>query len=338
MPYDKHKWYIDHTSPGTAHIYGIENFVKSFQTRYQQVEIADSEFFGRLLILDGKVQSAEYDEYIYHEALVHPAMLMGPVPRRVLVIGGGEGATLREVLKHPSIEELIMVDLDQEVVELCRKHLRSWHQGSFDDKRVELFFMDAREYLEKANGTWHQGSFDDKRVELFFMDAREYLEKANGSFDVIISDVPEPVEQGPAVKLFSTQFFELIKANLTEKGTFALQAGDCSLPFIDSHSAINNTINKIMPCVLPYRAFVPSFNTEWGFILASPSNMQLPALEQFNQMIAERKMDLYFFDGETAKAMFSLPLNLRKRLNEETKVIDDQSPLTVYQPKSDGGY
>jgi len=310
MPYDKHKWYIDHTSPGTAHIYGIENFVKSFQTRYQQVEIADSEFFGRLLILDGKVQSAEYDEYIYHEALVHPAMLMGPVPRRVLVIGGGEGATLREVLKHPSIEELIMVDLDQEVVELCRKHLRSWHQGSFDDKRVELFFMDAREYLEKANG----------------------------SFDVIISDVPEPVEQGPAVKLFSTQFFELIKANLTEKGTFALQAGDCSLPFIDSHSAINNTINKIMPCVLPYRAFVPSFNTEWGFILASPSNMQLPALEQFNQMIAERKMDLYFFDGETAKAMFSLPLNLRKRLNEETKVIDDQSPLTVYQPKSDGGY
>jgi len=310
MPYDKHKWYIDHTSPGTAHIYGIENFVKSFQTRYQQVEIADSEFFGRLLILDGKVQSAEYDEYIYHEALVHPAMLMGPVPRRVLVIGGGEGATLREVLKHPSIEELIMVDLDQEVVELCRKHLRSWHQGSFDDKRVELFFMDAREYLEKANG----------------------------SFDVIISDVPEPVEQGPAVKLFSTQFFELIKANLTEKGTFALQAGDCSLPFIDSHSAINNTINKIMPCVLPYRAFVPSFNTEWGFILASPSNMQLPALKQFNQMIAERKMDLYFFDGETAKAMFSLPLNLRKRLNEETKVIDDQSPLTVYQPKSDGGY
>jgi len=100
MPYEEHKWFIEHTSPATAHMFGVENFVRSFRTNYQQVEIADTSVFGRILILDGKIQSSAFDEYIYHEALVHPAMLMCPNPRRVLVIGGGEGATLREVLKH----------------------------------------------------------------------------------------------------------------------------------------------------------------------------------------------------------------------------------------------
>ncbi len=302
MPSEKHKWYIDQTSRGTAHMYGIEYYIKSLQTQYQQVEIADTEFFGRILILDGKVQSAENDEYIYHEALVHPAMLICPSPRRVLVIGGGEGATLREVLKHPDVEQLIMVDLDQEVVKLCREYLSRWHQGSFDDKRVELIYMDARKYLEKEKNT----------------------------FDVIISDVPEPVEQGPALKLFTTQYFELIKGCLAEKGVFALQAGDSSLPFIESHSAINNTIIRVMPFVQPYRSFVPSFNTEWGFILASAYPSQLPPADEFNQLIADRNLDLHYFDGETAGAMFALPKDMRRRLEEETTVIDDRNLLTIY--------
>ncbi len=302
MPSEKHKWYIDHTSPGTANMYGIENYLKSLKTQYQQVEIADTEFFGRILILDGKVQSSEYDEYMYHEALVHPAMLMCPAPRHVLVIGGGEGATLREVLKHPAVEKLVMVDLDQEVVELCMEYLKRWHQGSFDDKRVEILYMDARKYLEKVNE----------------------------HFDVIISDVPEPVEQGPALKLFTTQYFRLIKSRLAEKGIFSLQAGDSSLPFIESHSAIYNTIKEVMPFVLTYRAFVPSYNTEWGFILAAPYSAQLPSSEGFNQLIAERNLNLYYFDGSTADSMFSLPRDMRKRLKEETKIIDDQDLLTIY--------
>ncbi len=302
MPSEKHKWYIDHTSPGTAHIYGIENYIRSFQTRYQQVEIADTEMFGRLLFLDGKVQSAESDEYIYHEALVHPAMLMHPAPRRVLVIGGGEGATLREVLKYQSVEELIMVDLDKEVVENCRKYLESWHQGSFNDNRVTLYFMDAREYLENENG----------------------------AFDVIISDVPEPVEEGPALKLFTNQYFELIKSRLSEKGMFSLQAGDTSMPFIASHSAINNTLNKVMPFVRPYRAFVPSYNTEWGFILSAPAEMELPSTSLFDKLVEERKLELQYFDGETARAIFALPKDMRKRLEEETRVIDDNHLMPIY--------
>lgn len=302
MPSEKHKWYFDHTSPGTAHLYGIDKYIKSFQTEFQQVEIADTELFGRILFLDGKVQSAESDEYIYHEALVHPAMLMHPAPRRVLVIGGGEGATLRETLKHQTVEQLIMVDLDREVVEHCREYLKSWHQGSFDDGRVTIYYQDAREYLEQ--------------------------EKVK--FDIIISDVPEPVEEGPALKLFTTQYFELIKERLSKNGLFALQAGDTCLPFIESHSAINNTLNKVMPFARPYRAFVPSYNTEWGFILTAPFETALPDADAFDRLVEERMLDLRYFDGETARAMFAIPKDMRKYLSRETRVIDDNNLLSIY--------
>ncbi|MFO7952408.1 MAG: polyamine aminopropyltransferase [Bacillota bacterium] len=302
MAIEKHKWYIDYTSPATAHIYGIDNYIKSYKTDYQQVEIADTDLFGRILVLDGKVQSAETDEYIYHEALVHPPMLMSPAPKRVLVAGGGEGATLREILKHPDLEELVMVDLDRQVVELCKEYLTSWHRGSFDDKRVKLHFMDARKYIEEGKEP----------------------------FDVIISDIPEPVEEGPALKLFTIQFYETLKKSLNPGGVLALQAGDTSRPFIETYSALNKTIRQVMPLVCPYRAFVPSFNTEWGFILASPEERSLPEPETIDNLIKTRNLGLRFFDGETYTGMFNLPKDIRKILSEETRIIDDSNLITIY--------
>ncbi len=302
MPSEEHKWFIEHTSPGTAHMFGVVNFLKSLKTKYQQIEVADTDIFGRILILDGKIQSAESDEYIYHEALVQPAMLLNPAPRRVLVIGGGEGATLREVLKHSLVEELVMVDLDQQVVDICRELLPSWHQGSFEDQRLKLFYMDARDFLE----------------------SKEQL------FDVIISDVPEPVESGPALKLFTRQYFELVKKRLAPQGLLALQAGDYGLPFIDAHSSIYNTIRQVMPFVQSYRAFVPSFNTEWGFIVASIDQTYLLAPEKIDLLIKERNINLKYFDGETYKSIFALPKDIRKLLAEENKVIDDQNIITIY--------
>ncbi|MCJ7806262.1 MAG: fused MFS/spermidine synthase [Clostridia bacterium] len=302
MPNEEYKWFVEHTSPGTTHSFGVKSILKNFRTKFQQVEIVDTVSFGRALILDGKIQSSEYDEYIYHEALVHPVMLMCPDPRCVLVIGGGEGATLREVLRHPMVEKLVMVDLDQEVVEHCQEYLANWHQGSFEDRRVELVYADARDYLKK-NSTL---------------------------FDVIISDVPEPVEQGPALKLFTKQYFNLIKKHLSGKGVFSLQAGDYSLPYIDAHCAIYNTIQQAIPFVRSYRAFVPSFNTEWGFIIASSQLGKLPSPDQFDKLIETMNLSLKYFDGETSSGMFSLPRDIRKRLKEETRVIDDQNLLTIY--------
>jgi len=110
------------------------------RTKYQKVICFSNEYLGKTLFLDEKIQSAQIDEYVYHEALVHPSLLVHPSPKEVLVIGGGEGATIREVLRHPSIQNVTMVDIDEELVEICQKYLPEWSDGAFDDMRTDLIF------------------------------------------------------------------------------------------------------------------------------------------------------------------------------------------------------
>ena len=121
---------------GVSILYSVERLVAHRKTAHQEAIIADTSAYGRMLFLDGLVQSAEADEAFYHEALVHPALVLHGRPRRVLVGGTGEGAALREILRHRSVERVVSVDLDAEVVALCREHLPQWHRGSLDDPRV----------------------------------------------------------------------------------------------------------------------------------------------------------------------------------------------------------
>ena len=152
--------------PDLAMMLQVRQVLYSGETAYQRVEILESELFGRSLVLDGKTQSTERDEHLYHEALVHPAMLLHLGPRTVFIGGGGEGGTLREVLAHRSVERVVMLDLDREVVDLCRRYLPQHHQGSFNDPRVELCHQDAREYLANS----------DERFDVMIMDLVDPLE------------------------------------------------------------------------------------------------------------------------------------------------------------------
>ena len=145
------KWFVETIFPDLAVMLRVQKVLYSGKTQFQEVEILESQVFGRSLVLDGKTQSTEKDEHIYHESLVHPAMLMHPQPRTVFIGGGGEGGTLREVLAHRSVEKAVMLDLDREVVDLCRHYLPHHHQGSFDDPRVELRHEDARAYLKNCS-------------------------------------------------------------------------------------------------------------------------------------------------------------------------------------------
>ena len=151
--------------------------------------------------MDGKTQSTERDEHIYHESLVHPAMLSHPNPRTVFIGGGGEGGTLREALSHRSVERAVMIDLDREVVELCRTYLPRHHQGSFDDPRVELLHQDAREYLANSRET----------------------------FDVMVMDLVDPLEGGTAYLLYTTEYYDIIKARLGPQGVMVTQSGPSGL-------------------------------------------------------------------------------------------------------------
>src|SRR5438067_13153286 len=119
--------------PGERLAYEAERILLASRTKFQKLEIADTVSYGRALFLDNKIQSAELDEFIYHEALVHPALALAGSPRTVLIAGGGEGATLREVLRHRSVERALMVDIDAAAVEACRIHLSARHAGAFDD-------------------------------------------------------------------------------------------------------------------------------------------------------------------------------------------------------------
>ena len=151
MDTDPDKWLRDSISEDFVQLHRIEKVLYDGQTKFQSARIIRSRSFGICLVLDGKVQSCEADEFIYHEALVQPAMITHPCPQTVFIAGGGEGATLREALRHKTVRRAVMVDIDEEVVALSQKYLPNHSRGAFADRRTELYHVDARDYLAKSS-------------------------------------------------------------------------------------------------------------------------------------------------------------------------------------------
>jgi spermidine synthase len=305
MPEPKsYKWFLDFLTPDEGHMHGVETILYAKQTKYQQMEIMVTRNYGRCLVLDGKMQSSEYDEFIYHEALVHPALLTHPNPKKVFIVGGGEGATLREILRHKSVEHVLMVDIDQEVVESCKKYLPEWHQGSFDDPRTRLEFRDARKYLEETKDV----------------------------YDVIIIDISEPMEEGPAYLLYTKEFYQIVMDRLSKNGIISLQAGTTSLTSLLCFSAVYQTLKSVFPIVRPYQAIIPCFGLPWGFALASKlADPQSFSQEEIDKRIADRlKGELKYYNGEIHHGQFLLPKHIRQHAERETRIIEDNHPLFAY--------
>jgi spermidine synthase len=305
MDTDPDKWFCDRISRNLIQLHSIEEVLYSGQTEFQSAEIIRSGSFGKCLVLDGKIQSSEVDEFIYHEALVQPAMITHPCPETVFIAGGGEGATLREVLSHKTVKRVVMVDIDEEVVALCQKYLPNYSQGSFEDKRAELLHVDARDYLAKSR-------------ELF---------------DIIIIDLPDPIEEGPAYLLYTQEFYQLVRDRLTANGMISVQAGSASLTELLNFSAVTNTLKSVFSIVSPYQADVPCFGGPWGFCLASLKlNPALLSAAEVDSRISARQLaHLKFYDGLTHQGIFSLPKYLREELSRQTKLITDNQPLYIYK-------
>lgn len=279
----------------------VRKVLYSGHTAYQAVEVLESELFGRSLVLDGKTQSTERDEHIYHEALVHPAMLSHPRPRTVFIGGGGEGGTLREVLAHKDVERVVMLDLDREVVDLCRRFLPNHHRGSFDDPRVELLHEDAREYLAASSET----------------------------FDVLIMDLVDPMEGGPAYLLYTEEYYRIAKARMSPESILVTQSGPAGLlSHQECFTTIYKTLSGIFGHTAPTQVHVPAFQTLWGLILASDSPFQDLTVQQIDGLISKRiEKDLKFYDGETHRNMLALPKYLRESMRQESRVNSDASPV-----------
>ncbi|OWJ54207.1 spermidine synthase [Pyrodictium delaneyi] len=262
-------------------IYSVEDVLYHSKSKYQDIMIAILKGFGKTLILDGLIQSTESDEYIYHEALVHPAMILHPEPRRVLILGGGEGATLRDVLRHNTVERAVMVDIDGEVVEVSKKLLPEWHQGAFEDPRAEVMIMDGFEYVRKA------------------------AEKGE-KFDVIIMDLTDPYGSEIAAQLYSKDAFELIKKVLDDKGVIVTQAG-CSTLFPEAFKKVYNAMNSVFKFVKEYAVWVPSFAYTNSFIIASDVfRVEDLSIEEVDNRLQKRSVKTRFYNGLRHIAMIGM--------------------------------
>jgi spermidine synthase len=301
---DKHRCFSDDISPDLTVLHSIKERIYSGRTKFQSVDIINTGSFGVCLVLDGKIQSSEADEFVYHEALVHPAMLAHPQPEKVFIAGGGEGATLREVLAHKTVKKAVMVDIDEEVVELCRRFLPSWHRKAFDDPRAELHFADARQYLEETSD----------------------------EFDVIIIDLVDPLEQGPARLLYTREFYQIVRQRLGHAGIMSVQAEPSEWKNLDNFTAIANTLRNVFSIARPYQVHVPSFFGLWGFVAASQSRDPSELTpEEIDARISTRiSKTLESYDGLTHQAMFTIPKHIRRKLAASRKIITDERPISAY--------
>ena len=296
------KWHFEVVSLDLSMIYRIKDVLYTGQTAYQKVDILQSEEFGRCLVLDGKTQSTEFDEHVYHECLVHPALLSHPDPKSVFIGGGGEGTTLREVLAHRSVKKVTMIDLDKEVVDLCRRFLPQHHQGSFDDSRVELLHQDARGYLAETDE----------------------------SYDVIVLDLVDPMEGGPAYLLYTREFYRLAAQRLNPGGILVTQSGPAGLiNYTECFTPIAQTLSGLFPEIRPYTVYVPSFITPWGFTMAvSDPSTSLPGSDDFMQEAQSRIAgELRYLDGVTCHGLFALPRYIREGIASETRTVTDDDPV-----------
>ncbi len=289
-------WYTETPTPYEQHNFSVKSFLFTGRTAFQSVAILDTHEYGKVLVIDGRTQSTEDDEYIYHEALVHPAMLTHPDPRSVLIIGGGEGATLREVLGYRSVERVVMVDIDRELVELCQKLLPEWNEGAFQDPRVELVFADGKEYVEQTRS----------------------------AFDVILIDVCDALEAGPALSLYTESFYRQVRERLTPGGLLVVQAMELSGLDYKDHLAVRDTLLQVFSLVRSYSTFIPSFWAEWAFLIASdgPDPAAL-SRELLVEQLAGRGpagtenlgAALDFYDPDTHFRMFALPKDVKAALD-----------------------
>jgi spermidine synthase len=264
-------------------------------TPYQRIIVTQNRT-GFQLYLNGNLQFSSSDEYRYHEALVHPAAAASRSLKNVLVLGGGDGLALRELLKYDSVKRVTLVDIDPEMTGLSK---------SFPP-------------LAKLNG----GALNDSRVTIVNADAMIWLESVTERFDLVLIDFPDP-NSFSLGKLYTTRFYRLLRERIGDDARVCIQ---CTSPLLSRRAywCIVRTMEAAGFCVRPFHAAVPSFG-DWGFALASPTEFESPG-----RLRAELRDCLRFLNDETLSAMFQLPEDLAP-VDVEINRLDNQALVRYYE-------
>ncbi len=275
------RWYEEDFKDRVRFGLKVREFLYSANSPFQKIEIFETEQFGRTLALDGVLMTSEGDEFYYHEMLVHPALTTAPSIKRVLVIGGGDGGTVREVCRHPEVEKVVLVEFDRMVVEACREHLSSIG-SAWDDSRLELVFDDGVKFVNRAE---------------------------DASFDVILLDGSDPV--GPAEGLFGEAFYRDCERVLAPEGVFALQS-ESPVLFEDVFAAVVKTLRGVFGTALPYLGSAPIYAAgmwTWTFATRTVDPMAI-----IDDRIARIETSTRYYNSEIHRAAFALPNNLNRLL------------------------
>ncbi|MGB9792826.1 MAG: polyamine aminopropyltransferase [Thermacetogeniaceae bacterium] len=270
-------WFTELQKPGMKISCKVLQMLHREQSPFQEIVFLDTVQFGRMLILDGAVQVTLMDEFVYHEMLAHVPLHAHPAPKDVLIIGGGDGGTAREVLRHENVESVTLVEIDRRVVELSRRYL------------PELAC-----------------SYDNPKLQVYFEDGVEFVKKKKSSYDIVLVDSPDPI--GQAERLFGGEFFSSIFEALRPDGMFVVQTES---PFVDKElvSRVYSDVSRLFPIAKVYIGVVPTYPAAlWAFTVGSkkydPEKLQRkPVFEDV----------LRYYNAELHEAAFKLP-NFVKRL------------------------
>ncbi|AEF47305.1 Spermidine synthase [Serratia sp. AS12] len=266
--------------------FSVENVLYREKTEHQDLVIFENPVLGRVMALDGVVQTTERDEFIYHEMMTHVPLLAHGQAKKVLIIGGGDGGMLREVSRHQGVEQITMVEIDAGVVEFCRQYLPNHNAGSYDDPRFKLVIDDGVNFVNQT---------DEK-------------------FDVIISDCTDPI--GPGESLFTSAFYEGCARCLNEGGIFVAQNGVCFLQqdeAVNSHAKLSQYFNDVSF----YQAAIPTY---YGGIMTFAWASQNPALRQLDLSALQHRfnqsgLNCRYYNPAIHAGSFALPQYLLNALN-----------------------
>ncbi|MEX2463825.1 MAG: polyamine aminopropyltransferase, partial [Balneolaceae bacterium] len=256
----------------------LKKLLFSEQSEYQTVEVYETDTWGNLMTIDGMVMLSEKDEFVYHEMLSHVPMFTHPDPKRVLIIGGGDGGTAREVLKHPGVVQVDMVEIDKTVVDASKRHFPG------------------------------VGDFENPKLNVLYEDGIAFIKNVNKPYDVIIIDGSDPV--GPAEGLFEKDFYAYCKNALTENGVLSTQTES---PWVESYypsmKKVFTSLDELFPVAGMYLSFIPLYPAGmWSMGLASMINSPLnddviTRIKSSGELLSTLK----YYNPDIHRASFALP-------------------------------
>jgi spermidine synthase len=294
----RRRLYHEALNPNFGYFYTVKKTLRKASTKYQKIELVDTDEFGTVLLLDDITQTAEKNDFMYHEPMVHPALCSHPKPQNVLIVGGGDGGIIREVLKYPTIKRVELAELDEGVVRFSRKYLSSVHANSFDDPRVGVNITDGRKYTEEHPG----------------------------EFDVVIMDMTDPF--GPSVMLYTKEFFRLARRAMRDRAGIFVMHSESPVARPAAFACIQKTLGSVFRHVNPHYMYIQMYAVLWSVTAASDgidmAGVKPAAIDRKLAKLGIKGLKMY--NGATQASMLTPYPYISEILAKPARVITDAKP------------